>query len=141
MVYGDFPPKGIHLRELKKLVFMKKLLLLAAFIAVAAVAVVSCNKQDDPAVVSAKAAIVGTWEGPLLGEVVSVTISPDFKISSTNNYTAQITKWYMDNGKVKVELNNSSALGMIVDITGVKMKLIYNSADIKLPTSMDKMLK
>lgn len=104
-------------------------------------AVVSCNKQDDPAVVSAKAAIVGTWEGPLLGEVVSVTISPDFKISSTNNYTAQITKWYMDNGKVKVELNNSSALGMIVEINGVKMKLTYNSADIKLPTSMDKMLK
>lgn len=103
--------------------------------------VVSCNKQEDPAIVSAKAAIVGTWRGPLLGEDVTVTISPDFKISATNNYTAQITKWYMDNGKVKVELNNSSALGMIVDITGVKMKLTYNSTDIKLPTSLDKMVQ
>lgn len=120
---------------------MKKLLLLAAFIAVAAVAVVSCKKQEDPAVTSAKSAIVGTWRGSLLGEDIIVTISSDYKISGTNNYSAQITKWYMDNGKVKVELDNSSALGMIVEINGVKMKLTYNSSDIKIPTSMEKMLK
>lgn len=63
---------------------------------------VSCNKSqpEDPAITSVKAGCVGDWTGEIESKSVTVTFSPSFKISTTGNFEAQITKWSVKSGAV-----------------------------------------
>jgi len=122
---------------------MKKLFVFIAIIAVAAMAAVSCNKQEDPAITKVKVACIGDWEGEVGEDWVTVTFSPTFKITTDGNFTAQITGWTVKSGTVWAELDNDAAKTVAIEISGVKMKLTTNNAELAkvLPTELSKMLE
>lgn len=123
---------------------MKKLFAIVAVIAAAAVCVISCNKQpEDPAITSVKNGCVGDWKGTVGGNEVIVTFTAAGKITTTGNFSATITNWYMKNGSVCVDLDNSSAKSMMIAVNGVNMTITSNSAEINaaLPGSLTKLLR
>jgi hypothetical protein len=110
---------------------MKKVLVLLTAIAVAAITVASCKKAEDPAIINIKDACVGTWVGSIGETEIEVTFTSAGKISCTpNNFSATITKWYMSGKNVCVELDNSTAKSMIIDVKGTNMYLTTNNAEL-----------
>lgn len=122
---------------------MKKIFVIIAVVAVAVMSAVSCKKAEDPAITSVKAGCVGDWTGEIESKTVTVTFSPSFKITTTGNFEAQITNWSVKSGSVWVELDNSPAKVMAIQINGVNMKVTTESADLKavIPSSMTKLLQ
>ena len=108
---------------------MKKLFVLLAVIAVAAVTVSSCKKSEDPAITNIKKACVGTWVGEISGTEIEVTFTSAGKISCTpNNFAATITNWYMNGKNVCIDLDNDTAKSLIIDVKGTNMYLTTNNA-------------
>ena len=108
---------------------MKKLFVLLAVIAVAAVTVSSCKKAEDPAITNIKNACVGTWVGEIDGNEIEVTFTSAGKITCTpNNFAATITNWYMSGKNVCIDLDNDTAKSLIIDVKGTNMYLITNNA-------------
>lgn len=125
---------------------MKKVLVFLAIIAAVVVTTVSCNKKspEEIAIEQVQKACVGDWTGTLpLGQQVNVTITPNFKITTTGNFSAQIANWYYKSGAVWVELNDPNHTAMSIEVFGVKMKITSNSLDIiaALPSELNKLLK
>ena len=125
---------------------MKKLFVIIAIIAAAAVCAISCNKQDptvDPDIAKVQSGCVGNWKGTIGDKEITVTFSADGKITTTGNFSATITKWYKKNGSVCVDLDNDSAKSMMIAVNGVNMTITSNSADINaaIPSSLKKMLQ
>jgi len=117
---------------------MKKLFVILAVIAVAALTVTSCKKDEDPAITAMKKACVGTWEGKIGDKTVDVTFTSEGKISTTGNFSATITRWHMNGKNVCFDLDNDSAKSAIIDVKGTNMYLTTNNADLskKLPSSL-----
>lgn len=108
---------------------MKKLFFILAVIAAATVTVVSCKKQEDPAITKIKNDCVGTWQGTIGDKTIDVTFTSAGKISCTpNNFSASITKWYMKGNNVCIDLDNDSSMSVIINVVGVNMTLSTNNA-------------
>lgn len=125
---------------------MKKLFVIVAIIAAAAVCAISCKKSDptvDPDIAKVKTGCVGDWKGTIGDKDVTVTFTADGKITTTGNFSATITNWYKKNGSVAVDLDNSSAKSMMIQISGVNMTITSNNAEINaaIPSSLKKLLK
>ena len=118
---------------------MKKLFVILAVIAVAALTVTSCKKDEDPAISKVKKECVGTWAGTLSGNTVNVVITSAFKITC-GNFEASITNWYMKNGSVCVDLNNGKS--MMISTNGNQMTITSNDAAISssLPSSLTRVV-
>ena len=124
---------------------MKRLIIILAIMAAAVVTVVSCHKQtpEELAIEQVQKGCIGNWTGTLLGTKVDVTITSDFKITTTNNFSAKIVNWYYHSGAVWAELNDPNHSAMAITITGVKMQITSNSLDIiaALPLELSKLLQ
>ncbi len=108
---------------------MKKLFVILAVIAVAALTATSCKKQEDPAITNIKKACVGTWVGEINDVEIEVTFTSAGKITCTpNNFTATITDWFMKGNNVCIELDNNAAKTVIIDVKGTNMYLTTNDA-------------
>ena len=123
---------------------MKKILVFLSIIALAAVTFVSCQKKTpaELAIEQVQKACIGTWTGTVPhGNQVEVTFSPDFKITTTGNFSAQIVSWDYQNGTVYAELNDHT--NMAIAVSGVKMYITSNSLTVyaSLPSELSKLLK
>lgn len=108
---------------------MKKLFVILAVIAAAALTAISCNKQEDPAITSIKKACVGTWVGEIGENEIEVTFTAAGNITcSPNNFAAVITDWFMKGNNVCIELDNNAAKTVIIDVKGTNMTLTTNDA-------------
>ena len=126
---------------------MKKIIAIAASLC-ALLLISSCNKPADAnaaAVESVKKAAVGSWSGELnplgMGEPETVTVTfTETKVSTTTNFTANITAWKGGVDKVWAELDDESKSSLIVSIQGDKMTLGGNSTAIimNFPKSLTK---
>lgn len=108
---------------------MKKIFVILAVIAVAALTASSCKKQEDPAITNIKKACVGTWIGDIDDDEIEVTFTAAGKITCTpNNFAATITEWFMNGKNVCIELDNNAAKTVIIDVKGTNMYLTTNDA-------------
>ena len=108
---------------------MKKLFVILAVIAVAALTAASCKKQEDPAITNIKKACVGSWIGEIGDAEIEVTFTAAGKITCTpNNFAATITNWFMNGKNVCIELDNNTAKTVIIDVKGTNMYLTTNDA-------------
>lgn len=108
---------------------MKKIFVILAVIAVAALTASSCKKQEDPAITNIKKACVGTWIGDIGDVETEVTFTAAGKISCTpNNFAATITNWFMNGKNVCIELDNNASKTVIIDVKGTNMYLTTNDA-------------
>lgn len=108
---------------------MKKIIVILAVIAAAALTATSCKKQEDPAITAIKNACVGTWIGEIGENQIEVTITAAGSITcSPNNFAAFITDWFMKGKDVCIELDNNAAKTVIIDVKGTNMYLTTNDA-------------
>lgn len=108
---------------------MKKLFVILAVIAVAALTATSCKKQEDPAITNIKKACVGSWIGEINDVEIEVTFTSAGKITCTpNNFAATITDWFMSGKNVCIELDNNASKTVIIDVKGTNMYLTTNDA-------------
>ena len=102
--------------------------MLLAVVAVAVFASVSCKKSDPQAdeIARVKAAVKGDWTGYLAifagGEEVTVTFS-ETKITTTGNLSVNITRWYIIDNKVYVELDDELKTNMLISVSGSNLLL------------------
>jgi hypothetical protein len=120
-----------------------------AAIAVAAVALLatSCNKTDtgnnDAEINRVKKAAVGTWTGQMSellgGKTIEVTFT-ESKVSTTGNFSANITAWKWSGTKVYVTLDDTMKSNMYVEVSGNTMKLSGDSTTIlgNFPSTLTK---
>ena len=125
---------------------MKRVLIILALIAVAAVTAVCCHKQtpEELAIEKVQRGCIGEWTGTLpLGQQVNVSISPDFKITTTGNFSAQVFSWFYKSGTVWAELNDTNHTAISIAVSEAKMIITSNDAFIylSLPPELNKLFK
>ena len=113
---------------------MKKVLVIFAAIALLAMSAISCTKDPSSSEIDRiKKECQGQWKGNMSdllgGKEVTVTFSGN-KVSTTGNFSANITKWFEVNGLVYGELDDEMKSSLGIAINGNTMHLTSNSTII-----------
>lgn len=110
---------------------MKKVLVLLAVAAVAAVTVFSCKKSDsgEDEINRVKSEILGKWYG--VDQVIEINVSADYTIT-TGNFSIKIVDWtYKEGVGVSAILNDPANSVITVRVEGADLYLTTNSATLK----------